>query len=177
MRVLAWLLTLAAFQHATAAESGQGVPGCTHAASAPIALQEGAARHTLLLFWAGADCNAAVAGRAVLGEDGHPIYMFIEDPNRIRIKEPGIEPHPDDFVPPLAEVLRQELARMSRTGTIGPFPEDENGIYPKVDPTDWERARSADRPLMCHSTGYSVQACLWLDPLSEDIVLLYEEGS
>lgn len=174
---IAALSMMAVFMLAAAGALAQAAQTCDYSASAPIALGDAEAEHTLLLFWAGEHCNAAVSGRAVFDADGHVIYMFIEDPNRLRIKEPGIEPHPDDFAPPLAEALAQELALMERTGAIGEYPSEDVGIYPKIEAADWERARRANLPMMCHSTGYSVQACLWLNPASGQMEILLERGS
>lgn len=178
-RTIAGLSTLAALALAASAAAAQAPQGCNHSASAPIAFGDGAAAHTLLLFWAGQDCNAAVAGRAVLDADGHAVYLHVEDPNRLRIKEPDVPPHPPGFAPPLAELAALAAETMERTGSLGPYPADpgESGIFPMVEAADWARARDSDRPMMCHSTGYSVEICLWLDPASGEIAALFERGS
>lgn len=158
--------------------AAQGRKACNYSASRPVALGDGGAEHMLLLFWAGPDCNTAVAGRAILNADGHPIYMFIEDPNRIRIKEPGVPRRPGNFTPPLAQMVRDEIAAMERTASMGAFPAGKDtGIYPKVTTAQWARARKANRPMPCHRTGYSVSACFWLDPQSKDMQMLFERGS
>ncbi|HRE60320.1 MAG TPA: hypothetical protein PL096_04345 [Micropepsaceae bacterium] len=118
-----------------------------------------------------------MTGRAVLNADGNVVYLFIADANRARIKEPGIPPHAPDFVPPLAELLEAEVSTMATTGSIGAYPVKDGDIHPVADPVTWARARAADVPMMCHSTGMSVEACLWLDPATGQMEMLFERGA
>lgn len=152
---------------------------CTLSASAPIGLGVAEMEYTLTLFWAGADCNTAVAGRAVFDGDGHPVYIFTEDPNRIRIKEPGVPPHPEGWRPDLAEMIALEAARPRNTSELANFADAqaEGTIYPKVDAAIWESARASALPMMCHNTGYSVSACFWLPPGAQIMQMLFESGS
>lgn len=152
---------------------------CTLSVSAPLGLGVAETEHTLTLFWAGADCNTAVAGRAVFNADGHPVYIFTEDSNRMRLKEPGVPPRADEWRPNLAEMIALETARLRNTSELASFADAQgNGtIYPKVEVATWESARASARPMMCHKTGYSVSACFWLPPGAQAMQMLFESGS
>lgn len=176
MRMCFWIF--AAFGLALP-QGGWASEGCTLSASVPIAFGGGASEHTLTLFWAGANCNAAVAGRAVFNADGHPVYIFTEDPNRIRLKEPGVPPHPEEWRPDLVGLVEAEIEGLRNTADLPEFSEAESDgtISPNVDESLWTAAREAALPMMCHRTGYSVSACFWLPPGAQAMQMLFESGS
>jgi hypothetical protein len=117
----------------------------------------------------GASCDKTVGVFTVSSADGHPLWSW---------STPMTQAFGDTFVGANADAMRTFLERWSqptltRTSAAPAWPLPET-TRTTLDRLTYEDIRARDLPMLCHSTGTGVEACVFWEPAAAGAGHMYD---
>jgi hypothetical protein len=117
----------------------------------------------------GPSCDKTVGLFTVSGADGHPLYAW---------SAPMTQAFGDTFAGATAEAMNAFLERWSqptllRTSAAPAWPLPESART-TLDRLTYEDIRARDLPMLCHSTGTGVEACVFWEPAAAGAGHMYD---
>jgi hypothetical protein len=154
---------------ALAACTPRAASGCNLSYDRDVAFTAADAQDVVTARAFGPSCDKAVGVFTVSSADGHPLWSWTA---------PMTQAFGDTFVGANADAMRAFLERWSqptllRTSAAPAWPLSETART-TLDRLTYEDIRARNLPMLCHSTGTGVEACVFWEPAAAGAGHMYD---